>query len=938
MLSAGAQSATLRGHVSDETGAVIPRAKVTAANDLGKVLSTESAADGSYKLSGLPSGNYRIEVKVAGFDLKTPVNFIAHGQDATLDLVMAVSAVTEQVTVEADASAGISVEPSGNASALVLSGSKLDSLSDDPDDLAADLQALAGPSAGPNGGAFYIDGFSTGEMPPKESIREIRINQNPFSPEYDSLGLGRIEIFTKPGSDKFHGTASFNLGMAAFNSRNPYAAVKAPFLLREFGISLAGPLSHRASFTLDGRGVATDNGAIINGATLDPATLAIVSPFTSVYSVAQHRILVSPLVEYQLSENNTVSVRYRVTQSDIPESGIGSFNLVESAYHAHSLSQTTQLVETAALSANVVNETRFQVFDVSSSMVPVNATASIDVLNAFTGGGSTVGNSSDVQRNFELQNISTVTHGPDAWHFGGRLRAMVERNISQQDFNGTFIFGGGTAPELDANNQPVKDANGNTIPIPITSIEQYRRTVVFEQAGYSNAQTEALGGGASQFSLSAGNPLISASQIDLGLFVENTWKIQSNLTGDLGLRYEMQNNIRDHGDFAPRVTIAWSPGWSQHKFVLRGGYGIFYSRFVLGNTLASLRYNGITQQQYVINSPNFYPTVPSASSLASSLSGQVIQQTASNLRAPYLMQTVLSVERQLPWHTVLSLSYSNSHGLHQFRSVDTNAPASPGGPYPMGNSNPVFQAQSSGLYNQNLLIVNATSQATTDISLFGSYTYGKTMSNTDGLSTFAANPYSMAGEYGPASTDVRNFGTFGGTVQSFWKTAWSPLLTATSGPPFNITVGRDLYGTTLFNGRPGIATDPSKPGLIQTSYGLLDPSPTAGETTLPRNYGRGPGSVQFNMRVSKTVGFGPVKVPAGGTGDKRAEKARYGLVFTLQMRNLLNHNNPGPIIGNIASPLFGRANQSAGSSTQSGTNFSENATNRRFEFQTRFTF
>ena len=93
---------------------------------------------------------------------------------------------------------------------VVLRGDDLDALSDDPDDLLSDLQALAGPSAGPNGGSIFIDGFSGGELPPKESIREIRINQNPFSPEYDKLGYGRIEIFTKPGTDKYHGTVNYN--------------------------------------------------------------------------------------------------------------------------------------------------------------------------------------------------------------------------------------------------------------------------------------------------------------------------------------------------------------------------------------------------------------------------------------------------------------------------------------------------------------------------------------------------------------------------------------------------------------------------------------------------------------------------------------------------------------------------------------------------------
>jgi hypothetical protein len=149
-----------------------------------------------------------IEAKFAGFFMKQPVTFVARGQATNLNLVLTVNPVVQQVTVKADESVGVSVDSSNNAGAVVLRGSDLDSLADNPDDLASDLQNLAGPSAGPSGSSFYIDGFSTGEMPPKDSIREIRINQNPFSPEFDKLGLGRIEIFTKPGSDRFHGTPS----------------------------------------------------------------------------------------------------------------------------------------------------------------------------------------------------------------------------------------------------------------------------------------------------------------------------------------------------------------------------------------------------------------------------------------------------------------------------------------------------------------------------------------------------------------------------------------------------------------------------------------------------------------------------------------------------------------------------------------------------------
>jgi hypothetical protein len=132
--------------------------------------------------------------------------------------------------------------------------------------------------------------------------------------------------------------------------------------------------------------------------------------------------------------------------------------------------------------------------------------------------------------------------------------------------------------------------------------------------------------------------------------------------------------------------------------------------------------------------------------------------------------------------------------------------------------------ESAGLYNQSQVITNT--RVTGGVSLFGSYVFTRAMSNTDGLNTFPAMPYTMAGEYGPALSDIQHRVSFGGTLNTKWDFSLSPLLTAYSGQPFDLTVGHDLYGDTLLNGRPGIATDPAKPGVIQTSYGLLDPNPT----------------------------------------------------------------------------------------------------------------
>ena len=572
-----------------------------------------------------------------------------------------------------------------------------------------------------------------------------------------------------------------------------------------------------------------------------------------------------------------------------------------------------------------------------------------------------------------MQNYTSIVRHNHALRFGIRLRGATEDSGAPQNFNGTFSFSGGLAPQLDANNKVIAGAP----PANISSIESYRRTLAFQALGYTPAQIRQLGGGASQFTLSAGNPTSSVSQIDLGLFFGDEWKARPDLTVALGLRYELQNNIQDLKDFAPRIGLAWAPGKAGKAgttTVIRAGFGIFYDRFPLSNTLLADRYNGITQQQFVIASPDFFPNVPTALSLSGNRSA--IQNVSPAMRAPYLMQSAVALERQLPRNTTMAVTYANSHGLHQLRSIDTNAPlpgtynsSVPGsGVYPLGVAQQILVMHASGLYNQNQLIVNVNSKINSLFSMSGMYTFNRALSNTDSVSTLPANPYNMVGEYGPAATDIRHYGSITGSVTPLFGIMFSPMLILASGPPFDITVGRDVYGDGLFNARPGITTDSSRPGVVTTKYGLLDPNPVAGSNVISRNFGRGPGQVMLNMRVGRTFGFGaqregvdlgsnPATTPGGGGGGGgqgggnrgggsnpfsmggggagATGNHHYNLTISMQIRNVMNHNNPGPILGNITSPLFGLANQPAG---DGGGLFSESANNRRLELQTRLTF
>jgi hypothetical protein len=673
-------------------------------------------------------------------------------------------------------------------------------------------------------------------------------------------------------------------------------------------------------------------------------------------------------LDYQLNQNNTLVVAYDFTHSDVRDAGIGGFDLISRGYHVRYTDQTVQITETAVLGRNI-NETRFQYYRTANQLIPNSLSPETQVLGSFRGGGSQNGQSLGAQNDFELQNYTSMVRSKHTLRFGVRVREQMDDSVSRQNFNGTFTFGGGLAPELDSNNQPVLDGSGNPVLTSVKSIERYRRTLLFQQLGDSPAQIRALGGGATQFSIDAGQPNLSERVIDVGVFAGDEWQVRSNITLDLGLRYETQSYVHDWRDFAPRVAISWAPGGgvgsSRARTVLRAGFGIFYTRFPLSDIVTAERYSGLIQQQYVVANPDFFPTIPSTASIAV-LGYQSSQAVSSRLRAPYVIQSALTLERQLSSSTAFAVTYTNSHGIHLYRSEDINAPLSgtynpdvpTSGAFPLGRPGPVFLMESSGIYNQNQIVANINMKLKQGVSLFGFYVLNRAMSNTDGIDTVPANPYNLAGEYGPAATDTRHRVTFGGSIGTKWNLRISPFVIIQSGAPFDVTAGSDLYGTTLFNARPGIAADPSKPGLIQTQYGLLDPNPSPGEVILGRNYGRGPSQMRVNLRVAKAIGFGSEtkradeqrpSVSAGGATAAQASGRglggiigapktvhRYNMIVSMSVQNLLNHNNPGPINGDITSPLFGYSNRIAGG--PNGEGFFETADNRRLEAQIRFTF
>ncbi len=954
--------AAIDGRVTDSSGAAIPGASVVLKhNEVSKTAS--SGVDGTFAFTNLAAGAWTLSVTASGFDPQQKPITLAANQHLSLTAAMTIQAAKQEVTVESGDSGGVSTDASENATQLTLIGTDMDSLPDDPDDLQADLEALAGPSVGPDGPDLMVDGFTGGRLPPKDSIREIRINQNPFSAEYQQLGFGRIEILTKPGSDHFHGMASFSDSDGVLNSRNPYVVNKPDFSARQFDGDVSGPVNKKASFFFDFERRNIQDNAIVDATTLD-SNLNPIS-YQQSFVVPSLRTEFGPRLDYQLNANNTLSVRYNYLRSPLENAGVGGsqfLNLPSKAYYSRYDENSAVVTETAVIGAKVVTETRVRYLKAISKAFGDDSVPAVSVLSDFNGGGSQVGRSINAQTHFEATNFTTFALGAHSLKAGFRMREAQETTLSTQNYGGSFTFSGGVAAVLDSSGNPVGNpgdcqglSSDAALPSDCTSIsalEQYRRTLLFQSRGYSPQTIQLLGGMPSQFTINAGNPRTHLSLFDAAPYLQDDWRVTPSLTVNLGVRYQKQTNTRDWRDVAPRFGFAWAPGSTASvpgKTVIRGGWGMFYSTTGDGPLLSALQLNGTNQLQYVVANPLFYSTsaagIPAAASLGAAAS-PTIRELVRDIRSPYVMQGAIGVERQLPARTKLAINYANSHGVHQLISDNINAPLPGTETRPFGISDNIYAYESVGIFNQNQLTVNANSHVNTSFSLYAYYALNYARSTGDGSGSFPANPFNIAADYGRSASDVRHRFQLGGSLVTRGNLRFSPFVTARSGLPFNIVTGEDANGDSIFNDRPAFAPNANcadTKDYACTAYGNFLLHPGAGTPVIPRNYGTGPGYFAINLRVSRTWGFGEADADSG-TSTIPAPKSRafgkspsgrkYNVAVWAEARNLLNNVDPATPINVLDSSRFGQSTGLAGGYGPAGAT----ANNRRLTLGLRFSF
>jgi len=711
-----------------------------------------------------------------------------------------------------------------------------------------------------------------------------------------------------------------------------------------FSGSVGGAINKKTSFSFNIENRDIQNLGIVSATILVPTTVtnptcgdAVFTPAPALQvascsaSVAnpEHRVNLSPRIDYQLTPTNTLTGRYQYWRNTETNGEVGQLNLEGTGTVDLETEHTLQLSDTQSVGSHMINEVRFQYVHETQQNVPTNTSTQVSVGGAFTGNGIGGGSTTDTQNRYEFQNTIYMNYGKHSWKVGGRIRSVSDTNGTLGNYNGQFFF---------------------------NNIQQYQQFL------------EGFGGSPSLYTQAGGKSTFSVNMVDAGLFAQDDWKLRPTLTLSYGLRFETQNEFSDKADFAPRLGVAWGIGGNAKKppkTIFRAGFGMFYDRFTSSQILEQERLGGLDPALYQIKfqilNPTFYlngaPLPPNQLPPATT---PTIYQINGSLHAPYTIQTGVTVERQLTKSANIAVTYLNSRGVHQFYTNNLNPFDPVSGTRPNGLDENLFQYQSEGTFKQNQLIVNGSVRMGAKLSLFGYYTLNYANSDTSGPNSFPSNPYDLQQDYGRASFDVRNRLFMGGSIGLPRGFRLSPFLVASAGPPFNITTGTDPYQGNVYNVRPEFGSCP--PGQA-TKYGCFVTPPAAefpSYTPIPINFSEGPSRFALNFRLSKTFGFGPVvegassgggagmgggtfgRGPGGGgrggpmgrmdLGGGNASNRRFGLTFSANVRNAFNNVNLGMPIGNLQSPQFGESNSLAGGP------YNSQSANRRIDLQVSFSF
>lgn len=870
--------APLAGTVVDTTGAIIPGASVSLENGT----KVTSGSDGHFRFPCVSDGSHHLQIAATSFAEKEfAVQVPLH---KSLNAVLQPESVETTVNVDEE-TAEVSSTSAGPTQTI--SGKRLQALAEDPDELMQQLQQMAAASGGnPANTTISVDGFQDStQLPPKDSIAYIKVNPDLFSAEYREPPFdgGRVEVYTKPGAKAYHGALFAVDASPWMNARDPFSVSKAAIGRQRYGFELTGPITRKNSnFTLNLEHRSIDNFGVVNAITLDNSG----NPVNTIENVAtpQRRWVGMARMDWQLGPKNTFITNYTTDVNHLQNVGVGGTNLAEAGYDSFQYEHVLRFTDVTTVSPKTMHEARLSLRWDGENDNPNSNAAQVSVAGAFTGGGANTGAQRIHRFVVEADDDAILTTKNHLLKFGTQLLFYNEHNQLTQGFNGTYTFGGGSAPVLDANNKPVP---GQTA--IITGLEQYRRALLGLPGGTPTAFTGVTG-----------TPTVNFTQTEDALFIQDDWKLRPNLHVATGIRYFLQNNPNTYNGMTPRFGISWTPD-KKATWNLHGHVGLFTGRYSPRDQNELLRMDGVHRLTSTVYNPVY----------GDPFSGNPVAISSYRTTNPHLANISFSIEnvgltKAFPGGWNFSADFYLARLWNLARSENINSPLdnSPTGVRPIAPNVNILEMQNSGQGGANVQFFGLEQHKLKAVQFF----VGAVRVDVydDGNDDEFFTPQSSRSDAGELARRANNglWHVFGNaTVKLPEKLEFSGNFRSYGDAPYNVTTGFDNNGDGNFNDRPQYAptgtplcvVNPNAtPCGYATPWGELVNS--GGINSLPRNKGIMPSVFYLDTNLQRAFSL---------THNAKAEHPQT-LTLNIRSANVLNHMNVTSVGGVLGSPFFGR--------------------------------
>jgi len=847
-------AAPVQGVVADPTGAIVPDAEIDLVDADGSIASSShSGGDGNFTISAPHAGNFTLVISEAGFEtVHTAVTVApnvaatsstaAHTFAAPLHITLPIAAVATNVRVNADTNEDLTA-PEENRDSSVLSASELKALPIFDNDYSTAMSAFLDDSATASGGSgLMVDGVEANRATVSASaVQEVRINQDPYSAQYYWPGRGQMEIITKSATDKYHGQFNFLFRDSDLNAQNALAPTKPYEQRRVYEGHVTGPIffAPKSSFLASFNRAEEDQNSVVN-AIVVPTPENPSGEYQANVPAQTRDTEFSARAAHQFGDRHSAYAQYSYEDWTGKSQGVGGQSLASNGYDSNYHEDDVVIHVDSTLSAVLLNQISIVGEHDSNRHTNVVEAPRVSVTGAFVG-GSAQNDSFATEYNLRLSDMVTWTRGRHLIKFGIGIPHLSRRAYDDNTNSlGTYTFG------------PTLAADGTVLQ---TAIDNYSDDLP------------------SGFTQNTGDVHFVYHQQEMGAFVQDQFKVNARFSITPGLRYDWQNFLAtERLGFAPRVSFAWVID-EDSKTVMRGGGGIYFDRFGSGPLLDLARYEDARRRsvQIALDPATLPPSgcVPITNCTAVGEQPANLARLAQNASIPYQVQYGLSIERQLGEKATGVISAYSTRGVHEFRSVDVNAPTPQSGYTirPDSAYGIIREMQPEGIFQGSGLDISYRGRFNKYFTGFGRYTWSHYGSNTGGIGWFPQNQYAPDDEWSNASFDRRHRLGMYAMFNHESVLNLSAGIFANTGRPWTILTGTDAYGDGFFNTRP---------------------------EGVGRNTETAPGYVSLDLRWGHDFAVKP----------SRGEDSPH-VGFSAGAFNVLNHQNPSSIATVQTSPVFG---------------------------------